>query len=252
MSKEQNNDQEMQVTEHLEELRSRIIWTIAAFVLFFILGFVFVEEIYNYFVSNVGYELTVLGPFDILWIYITLATFVGIIGTLPVMTLQIWLFVKPALSSKEQKVTLSYIPAMFFLFIGGLAFGYFLIEPLIFHFLVNLGEGMFETMFTVEKYFRFLIRVTLPFAVFFEIPVFVMFLTSLGIVHPNFLKKSRKYAYFILVIIGTMISPPDFILQLVVAAPLIILYEIAITCSVIVQRKRDKKMEQFYQSEEGK
>ncbi|MFC0523236.1 twin-arginine translocase subunit TatC [Pontibacillus salicampi] len=232
----------MNYTEHLEELRTRLLWIFGFFVVFFIAGFVFVEEIYQYFVNNIDYQLTVLGPFDILWIYLMLASMVAITGTLPILSLQIWLFVKPALTPKEQKVSLSYIPAIFLLFLGGLAFGYFLIQPLIFNFLLSLGQDMFQTMFTVEKYFKFLVRVTLPFAIFFEIPIIVMFLTSLGIVNPMVLRKVRKYAYFVLVIIGTMISPPDFILQLVVAFPLIVLYEVSIMLSSVVQRRRDRKL----------
>jgi len=172
-----------------------------------------------------------------------LASLIAIAGTLPFFCLQIWSFVRPALTPKEQKVSLSYIPAVFILFIAGLAFGYFLIQPLIFDFLLSLGEGKFNVSFTVDKYFKFLMRITLPFAVFFEIPIIVMFLTSLGIVSPAFLRRVRKYAYFVLVIVGTMISPPDFILQLVVAFPLIVLYEVSIFLSSVVDRRRKKKVE---------
>lgn len=245
MEEEHSFDQEMNVTEHLGELRKRLIWSFIIFVAFFIVGFVFLDDIYQFFENRLDQELTILGPFDILWVYIMLASMVAIIGSLPFLCLQIWLFVKPALTPKEQKVSLSYIPAIFLLFVGGLAFGYFLIQPLIFDFLLSLGEGKFNMMFTVDKYFQFLIRITLPFAVFFEIPIIVMFLTSLGIVNPQFLHKVRKYAYFILVIVGTMISPPDFILQIVVAIPLIVLYEISIVLSRIVYRKKLKKQEEL-------
>ncbi|KGX91949.1 preprotein translocase subunit TatC [Pontibacillus halophilus JSM 076056 = DSM 19796] len=234
-------DEEMNVTEHLGELRNRLLWTFAIFVTFFIAGFIFVEEIYSYFVRELEFELTILGPAEIIWIFVLLASMVAITATLPFLCLQIWFFVKPALTDREKKVSLAYIPAIFLLFVGGLAFGYYVIQPLIFHFLLSLGEGLFETMFTVEKYFQFLIRVTLPFAVLFEIPILIMFLTSLGIVEPQFLRKVRKYAYFVLIIVGTMISPPDFILQLVVALPLIVLYEVSILLSSTVYRRKKAK-----------
>ncbi len=246
-------DKEMNVTEHLGELRKRLIITISVFILFFIGGFIFIEEIFQFFMQGfqerskeLGNEitkLTVLGPFDVLWVYITLASIIAVAGTLPILCLQVWLFIKPALTPKEQKLSLSYIPAIFLLFIGGLSFGYFLIQPLIFDFLVALGEDMFTMMFTADKYFSFLLRITLPFAIFFEIPIIVMFLTSLGIVEPGLLRKIRKYAYFVLIIIGTIISPPDFILQIVVAIPLIILYEVSIILSSVVARKQARKME---------
>ncbi|QHE52452.1 twin-arginine translocase subunit TatC [Pontibacillus sp. HMF3514] len=244
------NDQEMNVTEHLGELRKRLIWTFVIFVAFFIGGFVFIDEIYAFFERGLDEELTILGPFDILWVYVTLASLIAIAGTLPFFCLQLWFFVRPALTPKEQKVSLSYIPAVFLLFIGGLAFGYFLIQPLIFDFLLSLGEGKFNVSFTVDKYFKFLIRITLPFAVFFEIPIIVMFLTSMGIVSPAFLRRVRKYAYFVLVIVGTMISPPDFILQLVVAFPLIVLYEVSIFLSSVVERRKRRKIDDYDDNDE--
>lgn len=240
-----NEQEEMNVTEHLGELRKRLIWTFIIFVAFFIGGFVFIDEIYTYFtrdLSVLNEDAKVLGPFDILWVYVTLASLVAIGGTLPFFCLQVWFFVKPALTPKEQKVSLSYIPAVFLLFIGGLAFGYYLIQPLIFEFLLSLAEGKVDMMFTVDKYFKFLLRISLPFAVFFELPILVMFLTSLGIVNPSFLRRIRKYAYFVLIIVGTMISPPDFILQLVVALPLIVLYEVSIFLSQVVDRRRRNKL----------
>ena len=104
---------------------------------------------------------------------------------------------------------------------------------------------MFDTIFTVEKYFRFIFRITIPFAVFFELPLIMMFLTSLNLVTPRFLRKTRKYAYFILVIIGTMLSPPDFIVQFVVIIPLIILYEISILLSYTVYKRKQQKHKEY-------
>ncbi|MBO8155020.1 MAG: twin-arginine translocase subunit TatC [Bacillaceae bacterium] len=237
---EQNRpyDQEMEVTEHLSELRKRLLWSFLVFVLFFIVGFIYVEDIFRFFENDAQFEFIVLGPGEILWIYMIIASIVAVALTLPFLSLQIWLFVKPGLTPKERRVTITYIPAIFLLFVGGLFFGYFVIKDLILNFLLSLNEGMFEEMFTAEKYFRFIMQVTLPFAFFFEIPIISMFLTSLGIINPMVLKKVRKYAYFVLVILGTMLSPPDFILQLVVAIPLIVLYEVAIVTSQVVYRRK--------------
>ncbi len=238
-------DIEMNVTDHLSELRRRIIWTLAAFIAFFIVGFVYYRDIYFFFVDDLPFNLHVTSPGEIIWIYFTMATIVAVVGTLPVLCLQVWLFVKPALTSKEQKVSLSYIPAIFLLFLAGLTFGYLVFIKLILPFLLSLNQGMFTEIFTVDRYFKFLFRVTIPFAVIFEIPIITMFLTSLGIVNPVFLVKVRKYAYFVLIIIGTIISPPDFVLQLVVAVPLIVLYEISILLSRVVYRNKIKKHSEF-------
>src|SRR5690554_1909025 len=144
-------DKELNLVEHLDELRNRLIISVAAFIVFFIVGFIFVEDIYNWFVRDLDVKLIVLGPSDIIWIYFMLASVIAIAGTIPVLALQIWLFVKPALKPIERKVTLSYVPALFLLFIVGLAFGYFVIFPVLMQFLIELGGEMVVTNFTAEK-----------------------------------------------------------------------------------------------------
>src|SRR5690625_7622720 len=89
-----------------------------------------------------------------------------------------------------------------------------------------------------------MLRVTLPFAILFDISIIAMFLTSLGVLTPAFMRKTRKYAYFILLIVGALVTPPDIVLQLVVAIPLFILYEISIYLSAIVYRKKEKRSEE--------
>ncbi|MGP4075263.1 twin-arginine translocase subunit TatC [Halobacillus sp. K22] len=249
-AKKISQDIEMNVTDHLTELRKRIIWTLVFFIAFFAAGLYYIRPIQGFFVNDLPFELHMTSPGEIVWIVFTIASLVAIVGTLPILTLQLWLFVKPALTPKERRVSLSYIPAIFLLFIGGLAFGYLVFVQFILPFLLSLNDGMFNEIFTVERYFRFLFRVTIPFAVLFEIPILTMFLTSLGIVNPVLLVKVRKYAYFVLVIIGTIISPPDFILQLVVAVPLIILYEVSILLSRIVYRNKLKNHQEYMEKEE--
>ncbi|WP_404452789.1 twin-arginine translocase subunit TatC [Virgibacillus necropolis] len=251
MSEEQENqlEKEMNVTGHLSELRNRLIVTAIFFVGFFIVGFIYVKEIYGFFVNDLDFTLNVTSPGDIIWIYFTMAGLVALIVTIPILCLQIWLFIKPGLTPNEQKASLAYIPAIFILFLIGLAFGYFLFVELILPFLLSLNDGMFNELFTVDKYFKFMLHVTLPFAILFEIPIIAMFLTSLGVITPDYMRKVRKYAYFVLVIIGTIVTPPDFILQTIVAIPLILLYEISIYCSKAVYRKKLKKHQEFMEKD---
>ncbi|MEH7437111.1 twin-arginine translocase subunit TatC [Neobacillus drentensis] len=237
-------DKELNLVDHLEELRKRIIISALAFIVFFAIGFIYVDDIYKWFVRDLEVKLMVLGPSDIIWIYFMLATVVAVAGTIPVLALQIWLFVKPALRPVERRITLSYVPALFFLFLIGLSFGYFVIFPMVLKFLVNIGGDMFVTNFTADRYFSFIMNMTLPFGVLFELPVVVMFLTSLGIINPFVLAKIRKYAYFVLIIIAVVITPPDFMSDFVVTLPLLLLYEISINLSKFVYRKRLKKQKE--------
>ncbi|AIE60440.1 twin-arginine translocase subunit TatC [Bacillus methanolicus] len=245
-------DQELNVIEHLEELRKRLIIIIASFMIFFVVSFIYVKDIYKWFVRDLDVKLIVLGPSDVLWVYFMLATVIAVAATIPVFALEAWLFVRPALKPNERKITLTYVPALFILFIIGLCFGYFIIFPTVLNFLIELSGDLMETSFTAEKYFRFLMYMTLPFGVLFELPIVVMFLTSLGIINPYVLQKVRKYAYFILVIIAVVITPPDFMSDFLVSIPLLFLYEISINLSKIVYKrklKREKEWEEKYGGE---
>lgn len=234
-------DKELNLVDHLDELRKRLIITASAFIVFFIAGFVFVKNIYQWLVKDLDVKLIVLGPSDIIWVYFMLATVIAAAGTIPVLAFQIWLFVKPALTAAERRISLSYVPALFILFIAGLCFGYFVIFPTVLSFLVELGGEMFEANFTADKYFRFVLHMTLPFGILFELPVVIMFLTSLGIINPYVLTKIRKYAYFVLIVISVIISPPDFMSDILVTIPLLLLYEISINLSKIVYKRKLKK-----------
>lgn len=234
-------DKELNIIDHLDELRKRLIITVVAFLVFLIGAFFYVKDIFLFFTRDFKQDLIYLGPSDVMWIYFTIATIVALALTIPVLALQIWLFVKPALKKNEQKIALSYIPALFFLFIGGLAFGYFVIYPIVFNFLMELGSDVMTAAFTADKYFKFILNMSLPFGILFELPVVMMFLTSLGIINPYVMAKLRKYAYFILIIIAIVITPPEFMSDFIVSVPLLLLYEISISLSKIVYRKKQKK-----------
>ncbi len=233
-------EKELILVEHLEELRKRIIIVGVAFVIFFAVGLMYTKDIYLLLMANYDGKLLVLGPSDVIKVYFQLASIIAFAGTIPIAAWQIWLFVKPALHPNERKLALSYIPALFLLFIAGITFGYFFVFPNILHFLTNLGKEIMITSFTADKYFSFLINITLPFGIAFELPLVMMFLTSLGIINPFTVARLRKYAYFILVIIATLISPPEFISHLSVAVPLILIYEVSVSLSKIVFKRKQK------------
>jgi sec-independent protein translocase protein TatC len=244
------SDQSMNILDHLDELRRRLMIIVGVFIAFFIAVFIFVRDIYEWFTKDLEMTLAVLGPLDIIMIYFTLAAVIALALTVPVLVLQIWLFVKPALTKREQKATIIYIPASFVLFAGGLAFGYFVVLPIVFSFLLDLGSDTFLTMFTAQQYFQFVLRMTIPFSILFEMPLVVMFLTSIGIITPDGMRKNRKYAYFALIVVSVLISPPDFISDILVIIPLLLLYEISINMARIVYRRKKKKQREYDEESE--
>jgi sec-independent protein translocase protein TatC len=229
---------DLDLTGHLEELRKRLIFILGTFILFFSLSFIYIQDLYNWLVKDLEVKLAILGPSDILWVYLSLSCVFAISGTIPMAAYQVWRFVRPALKENERKATLAYIPALFLLFIIGICFGYFVIFPIVFKFLLSLSEDLFLTFFTTEKYFQFLLHMTLPFGFLFELPVVIMFLTSLGVLNPYRLQKMRKYSYFGLIVTAVLITPPDFLSDVLVIIPLIFLYECSVILSKVVYRKK--------------
>lgn len=232
----QNKD--VHLTEHLKELRQRILITLGAFVFFLIVSFVFVEDLYKWLVRDLEARLAILGPSDILWVFMIISGIFALAGTIPVAAFQLWRFVSPALNKKEREVTLRFIPGFFLLFVSGIAFGYFVLFPIVLGFLMSLSIDHFETMFTAEKYFGFMINLTLPFGFLFEMPLIVLFLTRLGILNPMRLIKARKYSYFVLVVVSILITPPDLVSDILVIVPLLLLFEVSLALSKIVYKKK--------------
>ncbi|TFE27808.1 twin-arginine translocase subunit TatC [Cohnella luojiensis] len=224
---------------HLDELRSRIIFTLIAFVVSLCGAFVYVKDLYKWLVRDLEQKLAILAPSDVIWVYFMLAGVVAIAVTIPVAGVQVWRFVKPAMSVNQQRTTLAYIPALALLFILGLSFGYFIIYPMVIGFLEKMADD-FETVYTAQKYFAFMLNMTVPFGFLFEMPAIVMFLTSIGILSPKRLAKARKLSYFLLTITAVMITPPDIVSDLLVVAPLLLLYEISVTLSKWVFRNRSR------------
>ncbi|MET0959088.1 MAG: twin-arginine translocase subunit TatC [Psychrobacillus psychrotolerans] len=228
-------DQEYTLVEHLAELRKRLIIVAVAFIVSLGIGFSVAPKILTFIKlqpTAVNVDWNVFGFTDGILIYVKCTLIVGILITLPVLLHQIWLFVKPGMSEKEAKGTFIYIPISFFLFLIGISFGYYILFPLMLDFMSNINQSIGATeMYGMNQYFTFMFNLIIPIGIVFEMPVVILFLTKLGIVTPDSLKKMRKIAYFILVVVGVLISPPDFISDILIIIPLLILFEISIWIS---------------------
>ena len=216
--------------DHLTELRKRLILSLVFFIVSFIVSLLWSADIYKFLTSNFNNKLIVLGPNDILWIYLTLAGICAFTFSIPFICYQILAFIKPALEEKEARALLAYIPAVFICFIVGLIFGFFLVTPAILNVLLSIGDDLFNTQLTAQNYLSFVINTTIPIAILFEFPVVVAFLT-----------RNRRYAYFILIVIAVVITPADFISDIVMSIPLILIYEISIVISKYIYNKRGEK-----------
>lgn len=230
---------EMTWVEHFEDLRRRIIITLGIFVGFLALSLIFVNQIYHFLINTLhGQHLTVISPSEVISVYLMIAAGVAIGLTLPFAIWQCWVFVREGLTVSEQKLIMRFIPITLLVFVAGTCFGYFVVFHVVYHFLLNLAQKNFKTMITAGSYFGFMARIVLPFGFLFEMPIIMMFLTRIGLLQPRHLSKARKYAYMILIIVASVLSPPEFVSHIGVAAPLILLYEISVTVSKWAYRKR--------------
>lgn len=230
---------EWTLVEHLSDLRKRLIYSSAFMVLSFVATLVFVNRIFGVLERPLGnVHLAVLGPGDVIQIYFTISGIAALGLSLPFLLFQLWQFVKPALTQREGKFALSMLPFAFFMFIFGVVFAYFVIFPILLHFLLSLAAKNFTVLLTAQRYFGFLTRLTLPFGLIFETPIVMLFLTQIGVLTPARLAKARKYAYLVIIVIASVISPPELISHLSVATPMMALYEVSIIlCRVLLKRK---------------
>lgn len=229
--------------EHLSALRRRLIYILVTFIVLFAASLIFVNRIYNYLVRPVNQahlHLVVTSPGEVITIYMMVGGFVAIGLTLPFALYHIWRFVSPGLTARERRYTLRLLPLTLIMFVVGVAFAWFIIFPHIFHFLMVLSEQHFTPMIRANSYFSFMTNICLPFGFIFELPIVVVFLTRIGVIGPRFLRKVRRYAYLVIIILGVLISPPELVSHLSVVVPMMLLYEISIGLSVVAVRRREK------------
>ena len=235
---EHSSDQH--ILQHLGELRRRLIWVLLVFIVAIVVGFIYAEPIVQHLKNDpaardIPWNVFALG--DALRVYLQFAFLMALVITTPFAMFQMWKFVKPGLKPNEQKATLLYIPGAFFLFIVGILFAYYYIFPFVVQFVTSFSERLgAQEMYGISQYFGFMFRLILPIGIVFELPVIVMFLTRIRLLTPHVLRKMRRHAYVLLVVVAAMITPPDFVSNILVAIPLILLYEVSIWLSNPVYR----------------
>lgn len=270
-----SEEAEMSFLDHLEELRWHVVRSVAAIFIMMIVAFIFTREIFDHIVFAVGRPdfitfrwLCQLGvTFGVDGLCITeipmkiqsrllmgqftmqlSASFViGLIVAFPYVVWEMWRFIKPGLYSKEQKNSKGAVFSISFLFLLGIAFGYFILSPMSIAFLANYSiSDMISNEFDITSYVSTVTALVFGSGLLFQLPVVVFFLTKVGIVTPQFMRQYRKHAVIAILIIGAIITPsPDPLSQSLISIPLYILYEISIFISAIeVKRKAKRELEE--------
>jgi sec-independent protein translocase protein TatC len=237
---------EMPFLEHLEELRWRLIKSFVAILVLTIISFYFSGYILDtllYTVKNLQYDihLQVLKVQSVFIIKLEIALIFGIVLALPVIFYQIYAFVAPGLLRSERKYVWPVIIFATLSFIAGAAFAYFLIVPLALDFFLSLAPPSVTNNIALDFFFGFVARLVLVFGVVFELPVVSLFLTKIGLLSPRFLKKYRRHAIVVMFILAAVLTPPDPTTQIMLAIPLLALYEATIWISYFFYKKKDEK-----------
>jgi sec-independent protein translocase protein TatC len=235
-------EKEMTFLEHLEELRWRIIYSIIGIIVGAILSWIFIDYLVDYVLlkpaKDSGAQLQNLRPFGQLFLYMQIAIMVGIIISIPNIFYQFWKFISPALHKHERRYVLRIVIFSSLCFLAGIAFAYFVMLPLALNFAAQFGTETIKNQFAIDEYMSIIISVMLAAGLVFELPMLSFFLSKLGILKPSFMKKYRRHAIVIIMVLAAFLTPgADPVSQIVLAVPLAVLYEISILVSKLSQKR---------------
>ena len=252
------NDEEKQpFLSHLEELRKRLITCAIAVGVGFVISYIFAERLFQILVTPLtrimpeGDRLIFTNLPEMFLTYLKTALISGILLTSPVIFYQLWLFIAPGLYQREKKFVIPFVVFSTILFVGGSLFGYFVVFPFGFKFFLGFANEYIQALPSVKQYFSFAIKLLFAFGIVFELPVVAFFLSKMGIVTPELLKKKRKYALLMTFVMAAILTPPDVITQLMMAGPLILLYEVGIIVARMARKKKDTEKETTDEVVEG-
>lgn len=230
--------------DHLIELRSRLMWAVAGLLLVFGCLMPFADRLYNYLafplISKLpaGAKMIAIDPAGGFFVPVKLAFFAAIFVSAPWLLYQVWSFVAPGLYKREKKLAAPLLASAVVLFYAGCAFAYFIVLPSVFSFLTKFTPDVVQMTPDLGKYVDFVLVLFLAFGASFELPVALVILVLLGWVTPKQLSAWRGYAVVGIFVVAAVITPPDVVSQLMLAVPMMLLYEAGIFASRFVAPKK--------------
>ena len=240
-------EEKLPFTAHLEELRNRMVRCFIAVGVGFVVSFGFKEKLFQILVNPLikvmeeGDTLVYTGLPEAFFTYLKVSLLAGIMVSSPILLYQFWMFVAPGLYHKERRMLIPIVILSTFFFVGGSLFGYFVVFPFGFKFFLGFATETIRPLPSMKEYLGFSAKLLLAFGLVFELPLVLTFLARLGVVSVDFLKKNRKYALLLFFVGAAILTPPDVITQVMMALPLILLYEISILGAKIFGKKAPSK-----------
>ncbi|MDD2315931.1 MAG: twin-arginine translocase subunit TatC [Desulfobacterales bacterium] len=236
-------------TGHMEELRKRLIVCFIAVGVGFVASYGFKEQLFEILVRPLvlvmdeGDKLIFTGLPEAFFTYLKVSFLTGLMLAAPIILYEFWMFVAPGLYDKERRLLVPILILSSIFFIGGALFGYFFVFPYGFQFFLGFASEHIRPLPSMKEYLGFSSKLLLAFGLAFELPIVITFLAKLGIVSVPFLKKNRKYAVLIFFVFAAIITPPDVVTQIMMAVPMMILYEISILGARMFGKKKEEAPE---------
>jgi len=234
---------------HLVELRKRLGISVGSLIVMFFVMFFFHEPILNWIVEPLNTALIEAGKISVhaadgmittsqvggaFFVALKVSFFAAIVGALPIILAQIWLFVAPGLYANEKKMIIPFIFGGTTMFLVGVLFAYYIVTPFGFDFLITFGSFKFTPLINIEDYVGFFTKIMFGFGLAFELPIFAYFLALLGLVDDRQMRDFFKYDVVLIFIVAALLTPPDVLTQLLMAGPLVILYGFSILIVKVV------------------
>ena len=225
------------ISNHLIELRSRLLKVFALFAILSIAGIPFASEIYSFIASplidllpngSTMIATEVASPF---MAPIKLVLYVALLLSMPWLFYQTWMFVSPGLYKEEKNVTAPLMLSTIILFFSGVCFAFFVVCPIIFKFFIGMAPANIQVMTDINQYLSFVFKLLFAFGIAFEIPVATVIIIKSGVATKESLIRARPYLIILFLVIGMLLTPPDIFSQLFLAVPMWLLFEIGILVS---------------------
>jgi len=229
--------------DHLEELRKRILYSIACVGIFSVIGFFFSKRALNIIIAQAQIESAYFfSPMEAFVSQIKVAIFLGIFVSFPFILYQTWAFIGPGLTKKERSVSISYIGLGIVFFLIGNSFGYYILIPFGLRFLLSFGTEYLQPLMNISRYLGFISWCLLGSGFLFQLPLLLFFLIKLEIIEIDTVTQHRAEAIVAILILCAIITPTgDFFTLLLISVPLLLLFELSILAARISQRGRPKK-----------
>jgi sec-independent protein translocase protein TatC len=237
------DDEKLPFTTHLEELRRRLIICFSAIGVCFVISYVFSRRLFEILMQPLvaamppEEKLIYTGLPEAFFTYLKVAFLAGVLLAVPVIMYQLWMFIAPGLYDKEKRWVFPIVFLSSIFFVGGALFGYFVVFPFGFKFFMGFASDYVRPLPSMKEYLSFSAKLLFAFGIVFELPLFITFLAKLGIVNVELLRTKRKYAILLFFVFAAILTPPDVITQVMMAGPLILLYEVSILGAKIFGKK---------------